>query len=526
MGAQNLDHLIRLIDETLPQAGLIAAEDKVKWLERTLRIDPERVEWHIRRAGGIGGSEMGDLVAAYEHDRGRNTPERIVKGKLLQLPPDRQDEHMKRGTELEEHARAAFERELDARGLAWARRDDIRREVESGQNPLNSWMRSSLDGVYEIEGQVYIVDFKCPMPDVAEEYEAASDRYQKACADIAASHARRAGSLEAFGAPADDLRANDAERDASLAAALRRLHAALGGYAPQLHHYRLDAEAKGVRIDGMALAVYRYKDNGCAVIEVDHDPGLDARILDAGDLYWNRFVLTGAVPEADVPAVAVPEDGYPDEVRTAGEAFVFHKVVELSSKKKAEAARRTVEAWAKGEGLLGEAVLSVADFMQVKAERVLDCEAAVERLRDLGWDEADLARLRGPSKYDPKRITASYEAMLGAVRAAVAAAGRGEPLAAPLAALADLAEDAPVKEKGDWDPALVEQALVSCNESAEFFTVEKLSSALPRTKNAALDERKEQIEREVAGLAWRFAQPAAVEMPDKDVEEPTPCALP
>src|SRR3546814_10077456 len=72
--------------------------------------------------------------------------------------------------------------------------------IESAPHPEYPWLRASLDGIYEIDGQIWIVDFKAPSESVLEEYRRTRD---------------------------------------------------FGDYTWQLHHYRKAAEGKGIHVDGL-----------------------------------------------------------------------------------------------------------------------------------------------------------------------------------------------------------------------------------------------------------------------------------
>jgi len=49
----------------LPQAIHIKEEDAKVWYETAKELEPERFFWHYDRLHGLGGSDMGEIVAAY-----------------------------------------------------------------------------------------------------------------------------------------------------------------------------------------------------------------------------------------------------------------------------------------------------------------------------------------------------------------------------------------------------------------------------------------------------------------------------
>jgi predicted phage-related endonuclease len=250
----------------LPQAAVLIPENVSRWLADTLRIDPERVEWHIQRAGGFGGSEAGLLLEWATRfnpvpitGAGWGTPARLVRQKLLMLAPDAPGVDARRGIALEPVIAQMFEENLAREGRVWARRDDLKRVVESGGHPAMPWMRASLDGLYEIDGKLWIVDFKAPSETSLEKH-------------------REKLSM---------------------------------GYVAQLNHYAMVARGFGVEVDGLALAMFDYRRFGeepLAIFDVRPDLDLQRRIAEGGRSLWHEHVLTGQVPAMDDAVTdAVPE---------------------------------------------------------------------------------------------------------------------------------------------------------------------------------------------------------------------------
>jgi len=251
----------------LPQATVLLPENVSRWLADTLRIDPERVEWHIQRAGGFGGSEAGLLLEwATRNDprpivgTGWGTPTRLVRQKLLMLAPDAPGVDARRGIALEPIIAQMFEETLAREGRVWARRDDLKQIVESGGHPAMPWMRASLDGLYEIDGKLWIIDFKAPSETSLEKH-------------------REKLSL---------------------------------GYVAQLNHYAMVARGFGVEVDGLALAMFDYRRFGeepLAIFDVRPDLDLQRRIAEGGRSLWHEHVLTGRVPAVNEAVTDVVPEG-------------------------------------------------------------------------------------------------------------------------------------------------------------------------------------------------------------------------
>lgn len=434
----------------LPQFRKLDADAVAKWIYLTDKIDKGRLEWHVSRASGFGGSEMGALIATLENRPHRMTANRIIKDKLFITPPKRPNVDMKRGLEMEDYVQQRFEDSLNKNGVSWHRRDDLVDKVFNMKNPDYSWMRSSLDAVYDIDGATTIVDFKAPMPQVLEDY-------------------KKYGNY----------------RD----------------YIVQLHHYRMDAQCKNIGIENMLLAMYDYKSNGIEAFEVEYDMDLCATILDAGDFYWNKHVLRGIVPDLNLPDYAIADEDIPDDIKYASKKYINSKIIADNVKSLSDDLRKKVEIWINDTGRLDKSVLLLSDYMQIKGSPEFDCDSAIERLKELGWSEGELDKLRLPDSYDKKKIEESYDSMLRSVERLHESREYGKiELEKEIDNLISLSKDAPIKEKGRWDENKIKDAIVSCNENPEMFITEKLSSGLPRGKNDSLDELKGLVQEEVWSL--------------------------
>lgn len=87
----------------LPQASRLNHEDFKSWLESVGESDPKRIEWHLKRAAGVGGSDIGVLLLEAQGltpPFGR-TGVQMAGEKLLKIAPSRPLPHMMRGIFLE-----------------------------------------------------------------------------------------------------------------------------------------------------------------------------------------------------------------------------------------------------------------------------------------------------------------------------------------------------------------------------------------------------------------------------------------
>jgi len=152
-----------------------------------------------------------------------------------------------------------FEDTIARDGKIWKRRDDLKHIVELGGHPAMPWMRASLDGLYEINGKLWIIDFKAPSETSLEKH-------------------REKLSI---------------------------------GYISQLNHYAMVARGFGVEVDNLALVMFDYRRFGekpIIIFEVQPDLELQRRIAKGGRSLWHEYVLAGQVPALKEGLVdAVPQ---------------------------------------------------------------------------------------------------------------------------------------------------------------------------------------------------------------------------
>lgn len=199
--------------------------------------DP-RALWHVKRLSGIGGSEIGIMVANLrgEQDVFGATPADVIREKLLVHPPKKTTLAMRKGIVAETCIRQFFledykgERDMVAHRL-----------LESGDfKKPHEWMRYSPDDIVIIGGRRYLCDYKHP--------------------GKATLH--------------DDIY-------------LR--------YTSQLHLGKVLLEYNGIQIDGMLLIQYPENGNDLVVSEIGMDDSIVDDIIRGGQMVWDE-VLAGNVP--------------------------------------------------------------------------------------------------------------------------------------------------------------------------------------------------------------------------------------
>lgn len=99
----------KAIIDRLPQRSVLNEKVIDWWIKETIKREGDRVLWHARRAGGIGGSEAGEfLLHATGKPQAYQTLEDIWKAKMLLTIPQRPTIHMRRGTAMEDLAQLVY----------------------------------------------------------------------------------------------------------------------------------------------------------------------------------------------------------------------------------------------------------------------------------------------------------------------------------------------------------------------------------------------------------------------------------
>lgn len=228
--------------QRLPQASGFTPTQIEAWasiLIERITADPHgsglTLEQHLRRLGGFGASEIGVLVG---ERRGEYAPfetaRELVARKLLLEAPHPADEHLRRGIVMEPLVRAEFLRRSGA-----VRRADLTQQVAAHAHSRWPWMQATPDDLLEVNGVLGVVDYKVPAEPLA---------------------------------------------DLSLAQKC------------QLHQIRLLAEDLGWPIRWQAIIAWNHPRGGPDVFLCEHDPALAQALIDAGEHYWHRHVLTGELP--------------------------------------------------------------------------------------------------------------------------------------------------------------------------------------------------------------------------------------
>lgn len=370
-----LDHSTRhdalRVLRNLPQVmGGVVPEDRIgRWLDFVARTDPSRICWHLRRLGGIGGSEIASVMmepGAY------NTPRGIAMSKLMITPPMRPTAAMKRGAMAEDFIRDMFETsrddsEVNADSRAsrmgdvmekifisemnskfgvgrWRRRGDLEHRIQNARHEATSlpcWMIGSPDAVYsvDINGHelTFPLDFKAPGEDGA--------------------------------------RAIKAKKD----------HA--GPWRLQVQEYGAIMDGLGTMPDACVLAIFDYHNAGTApfiMIEDAPDPDIWMRMRDVGDHFWSEYVLRGELPAAP-PRIEIEP---PVEVEEASRRWVAAKAVLKAAEADLNESEQVIKSWAARHslptGTLAIGNIQGTPLGRLRVKEKFNAEVALLRMIDSG----------------------------------------------------------------------------------------------------------------------------------------------
>lgn len=475
-----VDEWVNIVKE-LPQLSQLRQDHVLNWFKRTLNIDRERLKWHILRAGGFGGSEMAGLVASLKGKRNfRNTAKKLISGKLFMTTPTASEPNMERGNIMEDFAQERFEVKLSNMGRKWKRLEDIQKNViEDMPNETYPAIRSSLDGLYEVDGEIWIVDFKCPSTEVMKEYKGVCSKLDDKARPLKHSNNRVAQYL----VPNSDNRSKIKYSS----------HLPFEDYIFQLHHYLVDAECKDVKIDRTVLAVFDYQEGAESVlIEIERDDKITQSIIEAAEHYWEQHVMKGEVPPPDINEYAKAQN-IPEEVQMAVEQFTNSKILEKEFTNMASNTKAIVENWfSESSGFLGDTILQL-DGVELKAKAEFNEDFVVNRLYELGYSEEEVNRMRLPGSYNTKSLKEYFHDAVILLEEFMEGVHNKDKtkMVKSYDDLKILKEQVPQETLGKLNSEKVEEALLSCDEDPNVYKEEILSTALTRKKDPNLDSRRE-----------------------------------
>ena len=248
-------------------------EEARKPLTEDYRTAFVQTTWHIRRATGIGGSEIGDVIKSYlkETSEGFSTATAVVRSKLLLDPPLPAKEQMQRGHRQEDAILSEYHRVMNAVSDTASIQKVRGHRVRS-----NPWIIGTPDDIIirevmidgELRRRRIIIDSKAPSADVVQGY------------------------LDDGGAPFN--------------------------YCAQLHHYGLVCYDAGVKYAGYEVVPNNPASGRIEILPVTHEPEMLKNIVAAAKWAWD-CVMTGVVPEP----LAIEEMVLDDDEKVVMSSLVY-----------------------------------------------------------------------------------------------------------------------------------------------------------------------------------------------------------
>lgn len=237
--------------DQLPQRDAIEVDDARQWIKYMANVMPDEAMWHMIRAGGVGGSEIGGLVRNFMGHRADHmfSAHDWALGKLLRKTPEPSFGVLRRGHEMEPiHAKRFYEETGSHRDL------NAYNTLSNAQGQA-IWMRYSPDD---------LVRFNVPY--------LLEQGYGPA--------------LELQGLILVDYK-SPTQVDTSDTVSFQ--------YACQLHQGAMLAIEKGIELNGCLLSQFNWATWSLKNSFIEINPELCQLVRQAGDHYWDD-VMNGRIP--------------------------------------------------------------------------------------------------------------------------------------------------------------------------------------------------------------------------------------
>jgi hypothetical protein len=155
---QKLYEQVKEVVDGLPQRAVISDSTVDYWIRGVIKREPDRAIWHARRAGGIGGSEIGELLLTSRgQSNAYNTLDEISQSKLLLRLPGNPNIHMIRGTEMEPLAEIVYHKVSGHQSILG---EAEVKEAFKGSHPDYEFLVGNPDEVAKVRQKTIITDFK------------------------------------------------------------------------------------------------------------------------------------------------------------------------------------------------------------------------------------------------------------------------------------------------------------------------------------------------------------------------------
>lgn len=344
----------------LPQAEYIDDMDLLRWISKVEEIDPERLEWHVRRLGGFGGSEIGvlwmnerEMYHPFEDAQG------IVRNKLLMDQILDPEGNLIRGSMMEDAIlrplyRKTMQERLEALGHIVRFRDDLMDQFMyfKDSDPELAWLIGSPDELMEVDGKLIIIDYKAPTSNTIEAY-------------------RSYGPNEA------------------------PIY-----YEAQLHHYATIAQKLGIEVSGLQLASLNYNKFEFDLREIPLRKEFQEELLAAGSHYWKN-VIQGQVPLKSMKKVMSADIPLPEHIAKAATMYAATSIILNAATAARKNIKESMQSPLMGVEFDPNVDSIISGMVAVNVERTYDIKALAEDMESEGISTVPAFL---PNEFDEKKV--------------------------------------------------------------------------------------------------------------------------
>lgn len=319
---------------TLPQYRFLDEVRINRWLNFILKVEPARVEWHIDRLRGFGGSEMGVIAGPMWNEFNPfRSPMDVFQDKMMIKLPDGPSGDTRRGTFMEDTIRDIFRAKYDAVEMT-----DELKLIAKFSDPKHPWLVGNPDDLVRIGDKTYMVDYKCPRPGFKEKYDK---------------------------------------------------HGISFDYFTQLHHYTLIARKQKVPVDGLLLCSFDMVTWDVDVRGVEMKEAMFDVIITAGDWLYFEHILKNTPPKISFAPKVLISDTNERGAKLRDlldQAAIFSSIANCAYAKDKEV--KAEMALLLADQRFGD-VKQVHGLMEIVPKTELVPELAVQQLEQLGYVPED-----------------------------------------------------------------------------------------------------------------------------------------
>lgn len=325
----------------LPHKDLLKVDDIARHVVSLDRFHGERAAWHMRRAAGFGSSDIGSILRTfnptYANETGFGDGFKVIAQKLLQRLPDFENEHMRRGTLLEDLVRRTY------RARYGLQTDEAALKTFAQTPPSREapWLRGQPDDIVMIGNKRFLIDYKVPnQPSNEVEFD------YKAQLHHLLAHCENAGiqidgvMLVKLNLP--PVEAQQLVNNSHMSPELLQMKAEMlaqqdsnnikhnMALAEQFHPGDRAAQAEWLKSQPVGLL---------QLVKVERDEQLMRDMLATGTQVWNQTVMQGVMPKPKLNAFAEMSEETLASFNNPLMAYAKHKQMESFHKRRAAEAK-------------------------------------------------------------------------------------------------------------------------------------------------------------------------------------------